>query len=31
MTKVYIVKEIVARIAEMGKTYDPENDTLYVD
>ena len=27
----HVIKEIVARIAEMGGTYDPENDTLYVD
>lgn len=27
----HIIKEIVGRIAEMGGTYDPENDTLYVD
>jgi hypothetical protein len=27
----HIIKEIVGRIAEMGGSYDPENDTLYVD
>lgn len=27
----HIIKEIVGRIAEMGGTYNPENDTLYVD
>lgn len=27
----HIIKEIVARIVEMGGAYDPENDTLYVD
>lgn len=27
----HIIKEIVARIAQMGGSYDPENDTLYVD
>lgn len=27
----HVIKEIVARIAQMGGTYDPENDTLYVD
>lgn len=27
----HIIKEIVARIAEMGGAYNAENDTLYVD
>lgn len=27
----HIIKEIVGRIAEMGGSYNPENDTLYVD
>lgn len=27
----HIIKEIVARIAQMGGAYDAENDTLYVD
>ena len=27
----HIIKEIVRRIAEMGGSYNPENDTLYVD
>ena len=27
----HIIKEIVGRIAEIGGSYDPENDTLYVD
>lgn len=27
----HVIKEIVARIAEMGGAYNPENDTLYVD
>lgn len=27
----HIIQEIVGRIAEMGGSYDPENDTLYVD
>ena len=27
----HVIKEIVARIAQMGGSYDPENDTLYVD
>lgn len=27
----HIIQEIVLRIAELGGTYDPENDTLYID
>jgi len=27
----HVIKEIVARIAQMGGSYDHENDTLYVD